>query len=71
VHETAGVNPVSCLSVTHRKGWNRAGTAFGGAVLAAVTLLSAQGCAQAAPADAATQASHAVSLTAARDIYQA
>jgi hypothetical protein len=43
---------------------------FGGAVLAAVTLLSAQGCAPDAPADAATQASHSVSLTAARNVYQ-
>ena len=39
-------------------------------MLAAVTLLSAQGCAPAAPADAATQPSHAVSLAAARNIYQ-
>jgi hypothetical protein len=39
-------------------------------VLAAVTLLSAQGCAPAAPADAATPASHSVSLAAARNIYQ-
>ncbi len=38
-------------------------------MLAAVTLLSAQGCAPAAPADAATQASHAVSLAAARGSY--
>jgi hypothetical protein len=56
--------------VTHRKGWNWAGTAFGGAVLAAVTLLSAQGCAPAAPADAATQASHSVSLATASDMYE-
>jgi hypothetical protein len=39
-------------------------------VLAAVTLLSAQGCAPAAPADAATQVSHSVSLAAARSVYQ-
>jgi hypothetical protein len=39
-------------------------------VLAAVTLLSAQGCAPAAPADAATQASHSVSLAAARNAYE-
>ena len=39
-------------------------------MLAAVTLLSAQGCAPDAPADAATQASHSVSLAAARNIYQ-
>jgi hypothetical protein len=39
-------------------------------VLAAVTLLSAQGCAPAAPAEAATQASHSVSLSAARNIYE-
>ncbi len=38
-------------------------------MLAAVTLLSAQGCAPAAPADAATQASHSVSLAAAGNIY--
>jgi hypothetical protein len=43
---------------------------FGGAVLAAVTLLSAQGCAPDAPADAATQASHSVSLAAARNVYE-
>jgi hypothetical protein len=40
-------------------------------VLAAVTLLSAQGCAPAAPADAATPASHSFSLAAARNVYQA
>jgi hypothetical protein len=39
-------------------------------VLAAVTLLSAQGCAPDTPANAATQASHAVSLTAARNAYE-
>jgi hypothetical protein len=39
-------------------------------VLAAVTLLSAQGCAPDAPADAATQAGHAVSLAMARSIYE-
>jgi len=39
-------------------------------VLAAVTLLCAQGCAADAPADAATQASHVVSLAMARDIYE-
>jgi hypothetical protein len=39
-------------------------------VLAAVTLLSAQGCAPDAPADAATQAGHSVSLAAARNVYE-
>lgn len=39
-------------------------------MLAAVTLLSAQGCAPDAPADAATQASHAVSIAMARNIYE-
>jgi hypothetical protein len=39
-------------------------------VLAAVTLLGAQGCAPDAPADAATQASHAVSLAMARTVYE-
>lgn len=39
-------------------------------MLAAVTLLSVQGCAPAAPADAATQASHSVSLAVARNIYE-
>lgn len=39
-------------------------------MLAAVTLLSAQGCAPGAPADAATQASHAVTLSMARTIYE-
>jgi hypothetical protein len=39
-------------------------------VLAAVTLLGAQGCAPGAPADAATQASHAVSFAMARTIYE-
>jgi hypothetical protein len=40
-------------------------------MLAAVTLLSAQGCAPGAPADAATQASHSVSLATARATYDA
>jgi hypothetical protein len=40
-------------------------------MLAAVTLLSAQGCAPGAPADAATQASHSVSLATARAAYDA
>lgn len=39
-------------------------------MLAAVTLLGAQGCAPGAPADAATQAGHAVSLAMARSIYE-
>jgi hypothetical protein len=39
-------------------------------VLAAVTLLGAQGCAPDAPADAATQAGHAVSLAMARTVYE-
>jgi hypothetical protein len=56
--------------VTLRKRRTWAGTALGGAVLAAVTLLCAQGCAPGAPADAATQASHAVSVATARGIYQ-
>ncbi len=38
-------------------------------MLAAVTLLGTQGCAPDAPADAATQASHVVSLTMARNVY--
>ncbi len=38
-------------------------------MLAAVTLLAAQGCAPDAPADAATQARHSVSLATARDAY--
>jgi hypothetical protein len=39
-------------------------------VLAAVTLLSVPGCAPDAPADAATQASHSVSLSTARSVYE-
>jgi len=39
-------------------------------VLAAVSLLGAQGCAPDAPADAATQARHAVSLATARTVYE-
>ncbi len=39
-------------------------------MLAAVTLLGTQGCAPDAPADAATQASHVVSLTMARNVYE-
>lgn len=39
-------------------------------MLTAVTLLSAPGCAPAAPAEAATQASHSVSLTMARSVYE-
>jgi hypothetical protein len=43
---------------------------MGGLALAAVTLLSAQGCAPAATAAAATTPSHVVSLATARSIYQ-
>jgi hypothetical protein len=39
-------------------------------VVAAVSLLGAQGCAPDAPADAATQARHAVSLATARTVYE-
>jgi len=57
--------------VTQRKRRTWAGTALGGAALAAVTLLSAQGCAAGTPAAATTtHASHSVSLAAARNIYR-
>jgi hypothetical protein len=45
-------------------------TAIGTAALAATTLLSAQGCAPAPDADAATSASHSVTLAGARTVYQ-
>ena len=56
--------------MTHRKRRTWAGTAIGSAALAAVTLLTAQGCAPASPADAVTQASHSVSFATAQQAYQ-
>jgi hypothetical protein len=65
--------------VTHGKGWTWAAgrgggrwaaTVIGAAVLAAVTLLSAQGCAPAPDADADTPASHSVTVAAAQTAYQ-
>jgi len=62
--------------VTHGKGWTRAArrggaiTAIGAAALAAVTLLSIQGCAPAPDADADTPASHSVTFADARAAYQ-
>jgi hypothetical protein len=62
--------------VTHRKGWTWAArrggaiTAIGAAALAAVTLLSIQGCAPATDADADTPASHSVTFADARSAYQ-
>ncbi len=56
--------------MTHRKRRTWAGTAIGSAALAAVTLLAAQGCAPASPADAVTQASHSVSFATAQQAYQ-
>jgi hypothetical protein len=48
----------------------RAATAIGAAALAAVTLLSAQGCAPAPEADALTRASHDVTFAGARTAYE-
>jgi hypothetical protein len=45
-------------------------TALGAAAMAAVTLLTAQGCAPATDADAVTAASHSVTLAAAREAYR-
>ena len=62
--------------MTHRKGWTWAArrggaiTAIGAAALAAVTLLSIQGCAPATDADADTPASHSVTFADARSAYQ-
>jgi hypothetical protein len=62
--------------VTHGKGWSwtarrgGAATAIGAAALAAVTLLSIQGCAPAPDADADTPASHSVTFADARAAYQ-
>jgi len=53
--------------VTHGKGWTQA---IGVAALAAVTLLSVQGCAPAPDADAVTHASHSVTFAGARAVYQ-
>jgi hypothetical protein len=53
--------------VTHGKGWAQA---IGVAALAAVTLLSVQGCAPAPDADAVTHASHSVTFADARAVYQ-
>ena len=62
--------------MTHGKGWTWAArrggaiTAIGAAALAAVTLLSIQGCAPATDADADTPASHSVTFAEARAAYQ-
>jgi hypothetical protein len=62
--------------VTHGKGWTwaarrgGAATAIGAAALAAVTLLSIQGCAPAPDADADTPPSHSVTFADARAAYQ-
>ena len=62
--------------MTHGKGWTWAArrggavTAIGAAALAAVTLLSIQGCAPAPDADADTPASHSVTFADARAAYQ-
>jgi hypothetical protein len=53
--------------VTHGKGWAQA---IGVAALAAVTVLSVQGCAPAPDADAVTHASHSVTFADARTAYQ-
>ena len=55
--------------MTHRSRRTWAGTAIGSVALAAVTLLGAQGCAPFTAADAATHASHSVSLAAAEAVY--
>ena len=63
--------------MTRGKGWTGAVrrrrwtvTAIGVAALAAMTLLSAQGCAPVPDADAATSASHSVTFAGARTVYQ-
>ncbi|HEX3195586.1 MAG TPA: hypothetical protein VHS30_37965 [Streptosporangiaceae bacterium] len=62
--------------MTHGKGWawaarrGGAATAIGAAALAAVTLLSIQGCAPVPDADADTPASHSVTFADARAAYQ-
>ena len=62
--------------MTHGKGWawaarrDSAAAAIGAAALAAVTLLSVQGCAPAPDADADTPASHSVTFADARAAYQ-
>jgi hypothetical protein len=62
--------------VTHGKGWTwaarrgGAATAIGAAALAAVTLLSIQGCAPAPDAEADTPASHSVTFADARGAYK-
>ena len=53
--------------MTHGKGWTQA---IGVAALAAVTLLSVQGCAPALDADAVTHASHSVTFADARAAYE-
>ena len=53
--------------MTHGKGWAQA---IGVAALAAVTVLSVQGCAPAPDADAVTHASHSVTFADARAAYQ-
>ncbi len=53
--------------MTHGKGWTQA---IGVAALAAVTVLSVQGCAPAPDADAVTHASHSVTFADARAAYQ-
>ncbi len=53
--------------MTHRKSW---ALAIGAAALAAVTLLSVQGCAPAPDADAVTAVSHSVTFAGARAAYE-
>ena len=53
--------------MTHGKGWTQA---IGVAALAAVTVLSVQGCAPASDADTITHASHSVTFADARAAYQ-
>ncbi len=55
--------------MTHRRRRTWAGTAIGSIALAAVTLLATQGCAPTAPAGAAGQVRHTVSLAAAETVY--
>ena len=63
-------NPVSCLSVTHRRRRTWAGTAIGAALLAVLTLLAIQGCAPAPAADAVTPARHSVTFATAQAVYR-
>src|ERR1700691_1657934 len=75
--ETGRPNPVSCLSVTHRKRGIRTRATIGSAALAVLGLLAVPGCSPAAPAaaGAAAQATadagvrHDLSIATAQRVY--